>query len=1139
MAIGATKRIVRLRQVSWCVLALASFAAVPNAALAQDAPVSSEVRIAFDIPAQPLGDALRRFAERTGIQLGYSTELVAGRQSAAVRGTMTSREALAQLLVGTGISGQFIDARTVSLELLPDADGARVLGAVRIQGMQGEGGGYGPLTRGDGIAQLGGVRGRQDDEAVGYRARVATAGGGVPTAIEDIPRSISVLTQDQIEDQDIFDFRDALKRLPGVTFRETTAQQAGNATITSRGYPVNTVQIDGGPAQRLSLYGNGTLDLAAYERVELVRGPNGVFAGADIGPGGTLNLVRKRPSDRETLQLQLTAGSFERRQVQADYSVPSILGSNIAFRGIVSWQDTEFFYWNADKKNLLIYGIFDMPLGESARFEIGGKYTEVDETATYFGVGRYIEGPAWDVPYEFNASNDLTYNKGYDKELFARIHMDLADQWDFQLGISRNWGFYDKAFYGSYYGNFQPDMVQATGLTVGLTLGDTSPSGIGLRADQDSLGGLQADLRINGQFSTWLFEHSLFLSAEYSEAYTSSGEEKPLFAVKLIRTLADWYPDNPYITVNEYLALIGEEPIPGLDDIYYTRTDRDYATSNVSMGFTVQDVISVSDWLDLNVQLRWFASRSASAGTSYDILTEEQTFASYNSSETVSKIRPTYGITLKPLDRLRIFASYSEGFNDQSQLYDIDHNPLDPATYQNWEAGLKWASDTWYAALTAYDLRLSNSAEAVEEGVPGARECPPTGQSACYYREGAIQTSRGIDFEVAGEVLPGLQLLASYNYNENETISSSLPISTVSPAHTAKLWVDWTPSFLPQLSLRAGADYRSRIYETGQRYVVERIEGTNEYRQIYVGPFEIDEPAATVFEAGASYDFNDRLRLDVLVENLTDKRYFATKYSLAAPRTVTATLRLKTGASELYSPPGELTVFGKAADWYAGVQTGIHFPSDIELTGGVFPGGERVKWTGETDGQAAALLSLGYRIAPNWRGELEIGLRKGSVGSVLGGTRPPTGVCSTETDAPAAPDCGDAGGDVDATTFMANIVYDLGDTDSRLRPFVGAGVGLVSLSVDFGGRLQGVEGDPQFGSQTQTANFGWQLMAGIGWHISERLTLDAIYRYLSVPSATLDGFVLPEYQAGVGSFDTSFNDSTATIGFRWAFGGRN
>ncbi len=76
---------------------------------------ANDAAIALDIPAQSLGAALRQFAEQTGLQLVYETELAAGLHSPRVQGQLTTREALQKLLDGTGLQFQFLGERTVAL----------------------------------------------------------------------------------------------------------------------------------------------------------------------------------------------------------------------------------------------------------------------------------------------------------------------------------------------------------------------------------------------------------------------------------------------------------------------------------------------------------------------------------------------------------------------------------------------------------------------------------------------------------------------------------------------------------------------------------------------------------------------------------------------------------------------------------------------------------------------------------------------------------------------------------------------------------------------------------------------------------------------------------------------------------------
>jgi opacity protein-like surface antigen len=123
---------------------------------------------------------------------------------------------------------------------------------------------------------------------------------------------------------------------------------------------------------------------------------------------------------------------------------------------------------------------------------------------------------------------------------------------------------------------------------------------------------------------------------------------------------------------------------------------------------------------------------------------------------------------------------------------------------------------------------------------------------------------------------------------------------------------------------------------------------------------------------------------------------------------------------------------------------------------------------------------------------------------------------------------------VETTTLMFNGYYDIARFD-RITPYVGAGVGLAynkAGSVSFTGNpalVNVIEGDGRW-------SLAWSLMAGIGWHLSERTTLDIGYRYLDMGKAetgTVDnlGFTNPSVR---------INELTAhefKLGLRFAFGG--
>jgi len=100
-----------LRLLTCCLF----FMALSIAAPAAPRWTLPDAKIRFDIPAQPLDEALAAFGASTGIQVFYETELAAGRRSNAVNGTFDTGTALERLLKGSGLVARVIAAGTISL----------------------------------------------------------------------------------------------------------------------------------------------------------------------------------------------------------------------------------------------------------------------------------------------------------------------------------------------------------------------------------------------------------------------------------------------------------------------------------------------------------------------------------------------------------------------------------------------------------------------------------------------------------------------------------------------------------------------------------------------------------------------------------------------------------------------------------------------------------------------------------------------------------------------------------------------------------------------------------------------------------------------------------------------------------------
>lgn len=1156
----------RLGRTSSFALAIAL--AVPAAVALPAVAQAQEAAQQFDIPAGDLSAALERYSAQTGMQLVYSSDLVAGKRSPGASGRMSPQQALGQLLAGSGLSAR-VSGNSATLVLagasgdVAAAEGERLLGPVRVEGSQG--GSYQPPVRGDGIAQLGGIRGRQDEEAVGYRARVASVATGAPIAIEDIPRSITVQTQEQIEKQDIDTLGEALQRLPGITLVE--GPSGGNETkVFLRGYELSQVQVDGGAPRTLNLSGNGALNLDAYERIELVRGPNALFVG-EGSQGGSLNLVRKRPGSEPRQSFSVSGGSFGRIGLTADTSTASFLGSLIGFRGVASLRREAGNVDHYSTRNALLYGIFDIPLGASARLEAGAQYVHQENEGSYAGVPRYTEGGLVELPVDFNAFSQRPRYVTETTELFSKLYVDIADDWDFEGGIS-----YQRAAGHGYIGS----QVLVLNKETQSSLFPTNLSLSEIR--QNSTEQMSVDTKVNGRFLAFGLMHNFYAGFSYNQINSDIGVGATAsdFCNAPINSLTDL--QSPVFTC------FGRAP--GFENLFA----RSYSDQ---IGIVVGDTISWRDLISLTATVRRDEVYSAATTIGRN---GRGTPTDATPSKYKPKWTPSYSLAIHPMKGSTLFVSYADGFSRQDNLYsrsgtgpDFTYQTLSPTRYKNYEVGAKFAGQSWLASLTAYRNKLVNSPAQDAANFNCPPQLTPDGYiGSCYFAVGNTGTSEGIDFEITGNLLSNLSIIANYNYNRTKVTSNlsdpgrpfdKVPFETRAPLGSGSIFAEWTPPFARGMSLRLGTRYRGRVYQAGNRQFYDE-NNQPVCRDPVNNPsclesFEFAEKKYFIFDAGFDYRFDNGLTLRLNVENVANRKYLSTVSSSTSgsnfygrPRSFMATLTWEEARSVLGNGRSASGVaFGVPGNWYGAFDFGWRPKSTLTATaeGKAQDGQTDVSWRHELTNGATGFARLGYYVSPRLRAELELQYKPSDIRNVGGAEAAPFGVCgirfSTLQGEPFQ--CDDVHGRLQSYGAFGNIILDAAARESRLVPYLGIGAGITRDVISYAGKLEGIGGTTPWqnmfnntdvarvsreaiSAKDVSYSFAWQALAGLSYKLNKRLRLDATWRYSSSENVAWDSYNTGIGQPNanptgitprLGKFAGEHRTHAFSFGFRWQFGG--
>jgi len=268
--------------------------------------VAADVGMRFDVPAQPLADAVKQVAQQSNMNIFLDADIqkrVENWRSSALNGTFTPEAALARLLAHTGLEYEYINPHTIAIR----ATDALKAGQTPLSSSQGQGRGEDSfalhLAQSDSPAPAGSIttpnpNGEQaaEKEPVHLEEVLVTA-QKKEERLQDVPVPVSVLPPATLAEQNELLITDYATLVPGFVAAPVGVgeQQLAIRGITTSGFTLPTVgvTIDGVP------YG-GLIDVPDIDpgdlaRVEVLRGPQGTLYGS-ASMGGLVNFVTKDPS---------------------------------------------------------------------------------------------------------------------------------------------------------------------------------------------------------------------------------------------------------------------------------------------------------------------------------------------------------------------------------------------------------------------------------------------------------------------------------------------------------------------------------------------------------------------------------------------------------------------------------------------------------------------------------------------------------------------------------------------------------------------------------------------------------------------------------------------------------------------------
>lgn len=670
--------------------------------------------------------------------------------------------------------------------------------------------------------------GADDFGYVGQRSMTATK---TDTPVSETPRSISIVTREQMDDRAAVSISDALRYTPGMQagfYGEDNKQD----WFIVRGFKQanNGLYRDG-----TRTYSNGfyswQIDPFLLERVEILRGPSSVLYG-QTPPGGVINVISKRPQDYSFGSIGVAYGSYDRKQVSVDAG--TALGDGHAVRVVALARENGTQVDDVEQERVLFAPSLKLNLGDATDLTLLASYQE-DNSDPYLQF-HLAEGTL----------NKSSTGNGFIDEDVAVGNPDYErfDRTQMTFGYQLDHAFSEQTTFQQNvrYGRIDIDLRQMYALAYADDFGIPTNRTEVVRyisTEDGHADSFNADNRLTHKWEFNGMEHTLLAGADYqllkidgkdyaADPIVGDGPGAP-------NTLNVYNPE--YANASDIVLLDSTTFMPLTEADLQRRT-----TDSYQIGFYLQDQVKVQDHLVATLGVRHDRVDSEfenkATGVEQDLDGDEWT--------------ANAGLAWLFDNGVTAYTSYSQFFQPILQL-DANNEPAKPEQGDQIEVGLKVQPDGFdgYMNMAAFKINHEN----LSSGTAGS----PT-----FQQIGEVE-SEGVELEAVANITPAWSLVANATYVDPKIVSDARGDSVEGnqPNQVAKeLYSAWTKyQFLngPLKGVSVGA---------GGRYVGSTYGDDLESESMRV-------PSYTVWDATVGYQWDD-FKFQVAAKNVFDKEYVAT-----------------------------------------------------------------------------------------------------------------------------------------------------------------------------------------------------------------------------------------------------------------------
>ncbi|WP_416714877.1 TonB-dependent siderophore receptor [Acinetobacter pittii] len=667
-----------------------------------------------------------------------------------------------------------------------------------------------------------------------YTAKSTNTSTKLNLSLRETPQSVKVLTREYLDDRKIDSFQDLMNNITGVSTSRTDERQK----VYARGFEVDYYLIDGIPST-INL-GTGDLDLDIYDRVEVVKGANGLTTGAG-NPAMALNMIRKRANSKELSgNVSTSLGSWNSWSSSADISAPLNADGSLRGRMFVKHSDENSFMDFYEKERNVFYGALDYDLSDKTSMSLGATYQELHRDGIRWGgtPAFYTDGTRTNFSRSLTVSAPWTYWDVNTTAVFANLKQNLFS--DINLNVAYTFRKEDTDSMLLYTAG---RVDKATNTSPLKNIDDNKKDNVSVYGAKAASEENNIDVFINAPFTLFNRPQEIIIGGSWSK----NEKTKDLSGGSNANKEIEKYLGGP-LNYND----IAQELLQPL--VLNTRGALNETTQTaayVAGKFQILDPLKIIAGARLS---NWKYKSENDKGN----------------REFNNELAPYIGAIYDFAQDHSVYTSYTEIFKPQDRK-DVNDQYIDPITGKSYEAGLKseWFGGRLNTALSVFRIEQSNFAELIP-GVFIVRNGTQTTEQA--YRAVDGVESKGFEFEADGEINDNWAVnFGIANFEAKD--ANGTKVNTTNSRTTSNLFVKYKVN---QWSAGLGLNYKSKYY-TGS------------------GSSRIEQDAYVLASAMLGYQVDKNIKLQFNIDNIFDEKYYEgigeNSMNWGTPRSATLSVR--------------------------------------------------------------------------------------------------------------------------------------------------------------------------------------------------------------------------------------------------------